>query len=141
MKYIWLFIILLTGCGTYTVNEDQKQQTEAYLIEQQFKLDGIKHGRPDIHSRFIEIEFVSSFTNKPGVVGRCSYMGERKVSILRSYWLKLTQEMRRLLIYHELGHCLLDKYKHSIDNRDIMYESIIRYEPKDWSNMIERLFQ
>ena len=58
------------------------------------------------------VYFVRNF-DKPFVVGRClyaSYMFGRvglEVQIKKSTWLLMTEDERKVLIYHELGHCSL----------------------------------
>lgn len=65
---------------------------------------------------YIEIKFVDQIDpSLPEAVGYC-YYGSRNIAIVKSYWDKSSPIMREMLLFHELGHCALDK-KHS----DIKY--------------------
>lgn len=50
----------------------------------------------------------------PNVVGVCYWSGEwRYVAIKKSYWDAASSFQRTVLIYHELGHCLLNREHNS----------------------------
>lgn len=57
-----------------------------------------------------EITFVPEF--KDGVVGICYFL-KNKVEISREYWNRASDLQKELLVFHELGHCVLHYYGHN----------------------------
>lgn len=55
------------------------------------------------------------FPSNPSSIGVCFSSGGRGIEILikESYWKTLSSVCRRLLVYHEMGHCILNQ-----DHRD-----------------------
>lgn len=46
----------------------------------------------------------------------------------------------RTLVFHELGHCLLD-LGHSADPTDIMYTNLPSIEEWDWQQRVDQIFE
>lgn len=67
---------------------------------------------PSIRAYYVPISFID--TNDDVVIGTCYQIHPvNYITISRSYWLESTDTERELLIYHELGHCVLGKHHSS----------------------------
>lgn len=137
MKYIIILSLLLTACGSEPkrVTGDIMRETEATNLQIDFRTTAAHYG---LIPEYIPIEFIKGF-QKLNVVGTC-YYNLKKIMIDRDYWDSVDYVGKRILIYHELGHCALYK-KHTNTTNDIMSEYL--YRPQDQNElrlMIERLF-
>jgi hypothetical protein len=63
----------------------------------------------------VPIKIVKKFKTDsyPLAVGLCYYNPTPNIEILESFWLKSSDTLREILIYHELGHCALNRVEHS----------------------------
>lgn len=70
-----------------------------------------------VDASFIEARLADGdlLKNQPDVVGLCE-MGKRRVSFKREFWNVFGYQERKLLVFHELGHCVFNK-----DHRDDFY--------------------
>lgn len=79
---------------------------------------------------------------EPGslVIGVC--MWPRQIKILRPYWYQASPTLRSALIYHELGHCLLNLDHSAPRNINIMAPVILPEEifEDHWSALLDKLF-
>ena len=74
----------------------------------------------------VTIQFADTSTIPPGgVVGQCSNAswGSSTVTIDAKYWAGCSDVAKKVLLYHELGHCVLSE-GHTSDPDDIMYADI-----------------
>ncbi len=90
-----------------------------------------------VHPEAVDIRFVDSL---PGdVAGRCFYnQSPRVVEISRAVWDSgfYTDDTRRQIVFHELGHCLLGIHGHTVNlepfpakhSVGIMESELIPYE-------------
>jgi hypothetical protein len=81
---------------------------------QMFEADQLKYtGKVDGKSRSVQITFVNHSEDRKKLEGLGSdYLGycevaTKQIRIDEKKWRKLSQVSKRLLIYHELGHCAL----------------------------------
>lgn len=57
----------------------------------------------------LQLAKISFVDDIPGpVVGRC-FLRDRRIEIEKNYWKYASESMRESLIYHELGHCYLNR--------------------------------
>lgn len=91
--------VLMTGCGLLPANPEV--DPEFRILYAYFKGDAIRHNR--------ELDYgnlVIKFGNLPSnIMGTCG--GPKTVTINPAIWARISGWDRFLLIYHELGHCLL----------------------------------
>jgi hypothetical protein len=150
-----------SGCGISEAKSQKDQEPSSYAPSQIFLDDieapkEIKHhlaefvyqcdasNRADLcrhNTRALRtIKYVEGMSNS--VVATCWVCpnGNRHINILKGYSQPNTMVMKSLM-YHELGHCLLD-LKHKV-GKFIMNPSLIDPESGGvrWSNMIKDFFE
>jgi hypothetical protein len=125
MRYI-LIIVLLSGCDKIGNSEP-----ELLVYLSRFINDASDHNVGYSES---PIQLVFS-DDLGGSAGRCSKdkhirnlkkETQLKVQILKSYWDNLNDNDKELLMYHELGHCLLNREHNEIILSDGSPKSIMR---------------
>lgn len=55
----------------------------------------------------VPVYFVKEFSKK-NILGRCYYEPFSKIEIKRKSWEKMNHYEQEILMWHELGHCILD---------------------------------
>jgi hypothetical protein len=126
MKYI-LILVILSACGQLPQRSTDKDFIP--YVERFVVATGII---PDISI---------SFNALSGYVGVCKIYnnGQRRIEIDREYWDNSGDLVKEELLFHELGHCILNRkhdetmtthsdYRHRFPN-SIMYPYIIGYTP------------
>ncbi len=107
MKYVMLLTLFQVACGQPRL---EVGGFEYYL--EKFELEALKHYKYVI-TKDLKIRMVDKIEgmDKPGIVGLCSEtLGfNPNIQILRSYWEAVNETEREMLIYHELGHCILGR--------------------------------
>lgn len=124
--------------------EPSEVELEPYLEQflDQFLVDCEKYGKGDMCdeglTRMAGIIFV---TPEPGkVVGRCiKYDGGELWEIHVAFFPEASSVYYRTLMYHELGHCLLNK-RHEENPKQIMAPKLPHILLKDWENAVKYLF-
>lgn len=93
---------LIVSCGTF-------QPTEVGEIHPEFKTYVEKfQAESGIQTLNIKMSFINDFDDE--VVGSCRYSKPiRKIIISQIFWKNASLASREQLIYHELGHCVLNK--------------------------------
>lgn len=98
----FLLFILLNSC-TYDHYHIVPDEVEPFVNE--FFQDAIRYGKNiSLDDYVLNI----SFTNLNEADGRCHFDGN-KILIDSYFWNNASQYNKRWLIYHELGHCILDR--------------------------------
>lgn len=103
----FLFLILvLSGCGRGLAGPPiDHGQFESYF--QMFESESIAHGRDTYGDNSMEI--VMGTLPSTVEVGVCEVDAfGRKITIDQASWLNLDEGSRQNLIFHELGHCILN---------------------------------
>ncbi len=104
MKYSILFVFFIvigaSGCGRQG-NVNPSMLPLLYKFQEEGRARGA-HVDKDI-----DIEFGDA-SGKPGICQRRT-LKLPKVVIDERYWNTLSLEMKEVLLYHELGHCILDR--------------------------------
>lgn len=129
MKYYLLLIVFLVGCSNYKERnerdiEDMPAVFQPYV--RQFLADAESYGHK-IKLKRLRIEFSEDVLYSDGI--RCNgvyYHNGHKILIWKNgnYW----QKSPKALLYHELGHALLDRdHRDEVDKhhqpKSIMYRT------------------
>lgn len=121
-----LLILLLFGCKKddaveYNVDSDFEEYVQRFIDE------GAARGVDiDFSDTGLLIEY--SERNVEGASGYC-YLGNHHIVIDKSEWTALTDTQKEYLIFHELGHCELDR-RHKNDQFDnSLWKSLMRGDP------------
>lgn len=118
MKFVIGFIItaiLLSGCASKRSIDPALQPTvDKFMYEASLMSVSVEAVRTDnLIVEFREDEFFDS-----GIIGWCENgtNAEYRVSLKRSIFMALPPYTQEQLVYHELGHCLLDrKHRNDLD--------------------------
>ena len=114
----WLLLLILTSCSHNTtyVEPELIKYVDQYTIAKGWQLEYA------IDIRFDRLD--------SPMVGQCYYSnsGNRQIRIDKDYWLTANDLYRTYLIFHELGHCDLNRvHDDKIDSKgypvSIMYPS------------------
>ena len=121
MKFIGI-LLLITSCAGNPVNDLFKIDTESdprktlttdetfltYITD--FEIDAAYHADLDMNVHNIPVNFADLDKR---YLGACYYYGKahqwREIKIDREQWEELDEAQRKALIYHELGHCALNR--------------------------------
>ena len=108
-----LVLVLLTGCGQAPSGPAlQAPEFTPYVeaFEQAATSQGVAVETTDIEMTFTEATL--SAPNTTGtVLAICEHIGgAKRISVNRAKWDKLDEERKEALVFHELGHCSLDKH-------------------------------
>lgn len=116
-------LLLLTSCANTTLNDLFKINTDSdprtnlntdevfieYVV--QFEVDYAHYLDADINIHNIPINFTDELEDK--YLGVCYYYGNksqwREIKINRSQWNTLSEHGKKSLLYHEFGHCALNR--------------------------------
>lgn len=112
----FLFLVCLIIASCVKEQNDNLIAEELFIDEalapyfERFKEEGAKRGL-DIDLVERRIEGYIANLDGDNVVGQCSYSATspRRVTIDQSYWNQVTDLQRELVIFHELGHCYLER--------------------------------
>ena len=110
MKYVLLLLtLLLVGCGN-TIDDAFIQYVYA------FEQDSNDQGNP--HHVSLSIQFGEVDQSEANVAGTCYHyplgIGNH-INIEETIWNTLDAGTQKMIIYHELGHCVLGRYSHRND--------------------------
>lgn len=139
-------LISLVGCADSKQSLNLNQ--DAALLYNEFISDSNIEGMNLSYDQPITVEFsdLSNRLNSAGTtVGLCTMIGYSipgaKVLLDRGFWQVADDNMKRIILYHELGHCLLARI-HSTNKDSIMYP-VVNYpyaNAVNFNEMIEELF-
>lgn len=127
----WTLLLLLSSiifsqCGdaeVYVFEEEVRKDMIAYF--RTFAIEGKLRGKViDWENEKISTELVDIETE---AIGRClTYEdGTKTINIDKVYWSGSSEIEKEFLIYHELGHCLLERSHTNIKNQRGVCESIM----------------
>ncbi len=109
MKYLFILLVLINGCSRPTENHiDAVFQPYVSAFTDQAN----SHGR-DVFVGSLTIEFGSEPSD---VLGKCQSGDGSVITINPNQWDYLSPVIRQVLIFHELGHCVLGR--HHLDTND-----------------------
>lgn len=124
MKYliIVIFLGLVTGCG----QGGPKVDSGAKAYYDQFMAEAGSHrvAIPDWRNNNLNV-VIQGITD-PDVAGTCDISaGSYEVTLDSDYWALADDDEKTMLVFHELGHCLLDRDHRTDLNSDGMPVSIM----------------
>ena len=109
MKYA---LILLVFIGTTQAEVVTTKHKELIPILREYAMEYEKHMGKPLKPRYnVSVGF--SYWLPNGWEGMCAYnryikQSPRYIYFKRDYWKQAGREMRKVLVFHELGHCLHD---------------------------------
>lgn len=112
MKFFYFFpLCLLSSCAPLaqsTLKIEIDQEFDSFY--KNFLEEGLKHGI-DHSKTSVTINFVDEIKNSETgntVLGRC-FFSTNLIEINKTQWVKLSDSKKTSLIFHELGHCVLNR--------------------------------
>ncbi len=148
MKKIWIFIGMVTLCYACLQEETRDITLLSYVesFETEAELRGIY---VDVSSMDIQIGF--SVIDENNIVGQCLHYtdGHKEIWIDENYWTRLTELEKEYLMFHELGHCVLNRGHDNTTNSIGICQSIMqdgtghcirRYNTNTRDALIDELF-
>jgi len=118
MRYV-ILLLILTGCGKNTL--DIAPEARPYVDA--FVQAGASVGRPISIEDLVVVFSPKVANDKPGICHRGAG-ATPTVIIDRKRWDDASKTQRELLIFHELGHCILER--DHVDHRSIMQPFLMR---------------
>ena len=122
----WMVVLILMSC--------KKEETKTYNVDiafepyvQLFIEEGAIRGHAiDFSDTGLLVEFSDQIVNNAS--GYC-YLGEYHVVVDKSEWNMLAENQKRFLIFHELGHCELDRRHRNDQFVNKLWKSLMRGDP------------
>lgn len=111
-KYGILFIlslVILTACEQEDMVRAPEVEAELQEYLNRFMAEGeAREFEPVLDVQLLDLRFGSL---EEAVRGQCQLFsdGRRTIIIQESYWKSANEWAREFLVFHELGHCLLDR--------------------------------
>ena len=132
-------LITLIGCGTtehkqsgVTVPNDI---TTAQILDE-FIQEAHARGVYPIRE-YIHVEVVPLVLDREKVYGACSGYADNQIIQIKE---SITGTKRKITLFHELGHCVLGKFKHSENPDDIMFSPFTYNALENWKASVDKLF-
>ena len=96
MKYLIIMVLMLNACGNGPLTS-----SEDAIYEQVADFEKLY----DADAAYISIDLVDSLppSDKGKMVGLCT--SSREIKLLKGFWDKQDELGRKVLLFHELGHC------------------------------------
>lgn len=116
LKHIGFVVLYLlsTSC-----NKDDNQVIESELQMHfiNFEAEANAHGL-DIDISALDINGYIQNIETRGILGQCkSYSdGSQQVVVDEQYWNRITDNEREYIVFHELGHCLLEREHNDVQD-------------------------
>ncbi len=103
MKYLLLCLSLL-GC-THTPVLDITPEAQLYVTK--FEVESILQGKPtEIKDLIVRFSPDLSATT----LGQCTSSRTPIIELNSGWWAGATDDYKEAVVYHELGHCILDRH-------------------------------
>lgn len=97
---------LSLSCGTfYKIVDDRPDDINRYLTE--FQDEGRERGVDIQYPRHMRIRLVDYMTGS--TIGHCSRDIPIRIDLDREFWNNADDIQRRIIFFHELGHCILER--------------------------------
>ena len=130
-----LLLLLSTSCGAAMSVTPSDSRLIPYY--QMFKMDAVRFNVP-LPEKAPLMVVVEKF-NKPNIIGLCNHTSY--VVSIREDILKNPKQLR-MLMYHELGHCMLDRPHTSKKIGQIMSPTVASaYTEDQWEKLIFNFFK
>lgn len=121
-----LYFLLLFGCKKdvvieYNVDSDFEEYVQRFIDE-----GAVRGVNIDFEDTGLLIEYSDRIV--AGASGYC-YLGKHHIVIDKSEWTALTDTQKEYLIFHELGHCELDRRHKNNQFDNLLWKSLMRGDP------------
>lgn len=109
--------LVLSGCREKEVLPVYQVPAEVEPYVQQFLREAQSRGH-DIRITNLKVEWADA--DPAGRCGICHHATsnpshQKRITLFRNCWDPATAEAREALVFHELGHCILNRLEHKID--------------------------
>lgn len=107
---ILAIITVFTGCGEEIHTSELIIDSDLLEYFERFKIEAEKRNIP-IDYKSMNVEgHIGEIVDK-GVVGQCQTYanGNKAVIIEKEYWEKSSNLKKEFIVFHELGHCILNR--------------------------------
>lgn len=150
LKYIVIALTLHLCLVSCSKDEAQVIESELQTHFTNFEIEANAHGISiDISS--IDINGYIQNIESSGTLGQCkSYSdGSQKVIIDDKYWNRITEKEKEYIVFHELGHCLLNREHNDTKDENGNCKSIMQsginectsvYDTSNRSQLLAELF-
>lgn len=138
MRYLILIILAVTsGCGKATINIEDDLVAYYNSFIRDAKAEGF-----DFTSFPITIEFGDTSGTIAAVCSRSNSVP--KITVRRTFWDNVNDSMKKELIFHELGHCILNRghdstFQQSGGPTSIMFPNVFEISDSDWPYYVHEL--
>lgn len=152
-----LLLIFLISCGSVPDQQSFDMTEKVYIAGRKFGIHKIARPKPSIHNdlKWVIDEFITetgynigdlSVKVKGSDPSCINYLllGYKEIHFPR-YMLDMPNEYIKIIMYHELGHCVLKKFHTDCTVLDIMCAELSNYEldfiHMHWEYYLNRLLQ
>lgn len=128
LKYpllVLLPFLLLYSCKKDSIEYNVDPDFEEYV--QRFIAEGAARG---VDINFEDTGLLIEYSDRivAGASGYC-YLGEHHIVIDKADWSDLTDTQKEYLLFHELGHCELDRRHKNDQFNNFLWKSLMRGDP------------
>lgn len=135
-RILTLCAIMLPSCG---VAGPVKIEEAALPYVVEFVAEAARRN-VGVSLRGLEVVF-HDYPKTDDTAGSCAYL-QRRVRLNRAYWEVAEINERRLLVYHELGHCLLLRAHTPDEVRAVMAPRLfVIRDNREWPALLDVLFK
>lgn len=145
MKYL-IMLTLLTSCGKPKTEIDDPRTISGVDTSLAYYVDMYIQAKENSLNYDIPVGF-GDMTTKGLTVGECvKWTGTsyRQIVIKKDYWDEASESEKINLIFHEFGHCDLDRNHDEIENNgkpeSLMYPINYGFAPQDFDFYVNELF-
>lgn len=136
LKYlVFSFYIILASCSTF-------QNTHLELNEFKPWVDSFQEEHDKFGGYLIVTNLIIRKTRLFGsMVGFCDYEAPTPtITIDATFWDNSDTIIQELLIFHELGHCIINRVHKTTMNQDLMPESIMYPYITEFQGQVNELY-
>jgi len=111
LLYVLIIALLITSCfGTGFFTYDTPDKLDRYLLE--FKSAAKERGYNLNIPNHLKVKLVDKLEGRNTIRGECINDIPMIIRLEKDYWMQADSTQRKILLFHEFGHCLL-KRKHT----------------------------
>jgi len=125
-KFVLILALFLVGCG--------KRETgpfESYV--QAFEAAAIEYKNPQ-NVLSLSIKFSTDIKTSENAKCNREFLATPEILVNETKWVTMTEEQREILIFHELGHCIMGK-SHADEEFAVMNTEL----PSGWHSKRDQL--
>lgn len=119
-QIILLFALFtLTACSSDTLVNERSDIEDALQVHFREFQDQARQRGVAVDYRDIDMEAYITNIQRNGVIGTCTQFGtgEKEIAIDENYWRRSSHLGRELVVFHELGHCILQRGHNEAEGR------------------------